>query len=1714
MVDEVRYISQDVDYLGFLATKLVDLRGMDTLVYELVQNADDVRDEAGRPAATRITFDIYEDALVVENDGVFRPQDFDRMKHIAGGDKRYEDGTTGAFGIGFISTYFVTDSPEIFSNGRHWSIHPEEPAERRIAERRASVEGTRFRLPWAYDPASMVRQKLRIDAVQRENVRGRQVFIEISDALSLAALFPKQLRIFELKDKGMLVKRFEHTAEGDGRIRIVTTSGDAKWHTFQGNFPEDELRLRLSYGLQIERKRHSYVQVAVGEDSLSLGRLFAVLPTQTITPLPFHINADFFPTSDRKRILLDEGFRGNWNRAAIRAAARAVTADFDRLQQLLGHREMWQVLQRMADCRQKVEARECDGVFREFWSILAPLLPGKRIVFSSKREWVRPDQARLLDRGTERDAATVFEALKIPIVHADLIPHHNLMMDREIGVPLVAVQDVVSALRTAGLSKTTTLEQAPEGLRTIPDWKSLWAALSSMFKRVASSALPQARASLASCAIAMDTDGDLRLPSEIYRGDAATRQLFSEGGWLDETRSSDEVPGSLVNQFALEDAVGYLSRHAQFIGDLWAAGQWSVENLVLWLEARSDLLLRYPALVQRLREVPVWPASGRLQPLTGLYLPGDFEDPLQLSGLIDTAALGGRRDLLHDLQVRERTFAAYVRDLPRILTSESALPVEKRRGLIQLLAQKLGEITGDTELKAALAGLDLVECTDGSFRPAGKVYAESEVVRFLDAPVFIAAIPGQNPDAVRALYDWLGIAQEPRSTDVIRMLQELAPAPDELCLKRVRAVFTYLAGHWTRWDEPTRQEYSALRSLAWLPQKGDRDAWHTGETLNSTYRVYLFETQGRFVDLLDQYADGASGVLDFLGVRREPTVRQVVDHLLTCSRRQLDANPEVYRFLSDNAADPAIRALTGTCCIQLEAGHFVAAAHVFWQPHHFGSFRVQLSQEWRRFDPFLRQVGVRETPEISDYIDVLLEIASQYGQDNPLLDESVQAVVLGCWKALSDTIDVLEAAEPQQAGELGALYRSRLAGKRVVLNFQKILREPDSVFFEDRAGLAAKFLGSLDNSVIPRQQGTWRAMLAAGVQPLSKAVTVSMSESADTVPDDDLAGLIEERRALIQRVVASQEQTEATLASSEVLERLKCQKAGRLTVQYSLEDSGRSLNTAPESVPALYLARSNLLCAVYEDHREPWAAIARELAFAIKSEGEIGPLAGGIKEALSGPTIEDAQHALDDLAYPPLEDKPPEEVPSLPPIAFLGGLGKECAAAPLGFENGVPISSTGKSSVPGSDPTIGSPSGSAAPVDKDGFKETPGADDSHTPGARPETPGKSVAAGPTGQGGVAPRASSQRPAVGGAVGGAKRVGTPTAQFMLLSYVLPKGWKPDKGMDPGSFGENRATDEAGIKRVMEHEGANGRDASEMLHGNVGYDIESRDAMGDVRYIEAKSLSGDWDRTHPAALTPAQFNMAREKGPTFWLYVVERCMQADYQIHCIQDPASDVQRFLFDNGWKAMVREAGDGMSDYAPRILPEAEWPDDGEDLIGAKLVEVNLTGVAPSGANVSGVDLTMANLTDARLIGVKLAEDEPATAKQTRTMLPGVIATKATPTADPSRIRLPEKTAPKKGTKRTDQQPKYAVDESGLLVKFEAWKASVSRQDRPGPQERWERSGSAPSGDFHSAVDDVKEFTVRCSVCGRNCDTWRRLKKHMRENHANLPSVPSSRPGQ
>ena len=411
--------SQSVNLLGFLRGQLSGLQGIPTLCYELIQNADDVKEYKGSPAASRITFDICDDALYVENNGVFREIDFERMEKVSWGDKREEAGTTGAFGIGFISVYQITDSPEIFSSGQHWKFHPEAPEHERIIVNLVETQYTRFRLPWAFE-ISPVRKELGISQVEKSKLD--DITKEMSEVIEIAALFLKQVKLLEVKRSGKIIRRIQMERTDDWLL-VEDEKEVIRWHILEGEFALRATEMRAKHGSMIEKKRKSLVTIAVPEVAYDKGLLYAFLPSETRTGLPFHINADFYPSSDRKRILFETGYKSDWNNLAIECAADTFASQIDKVLEIFTDK-FWAVAESI---KQASESDALSPAFARFWQELKLQIRTKRTVLTVGQELLTPTNTYYPRTEEQTEASKVFEELGLPIVHPSLYRYQNLL---------------------------------------------------------------------------------------------------------------------------------------------------------------------------------------------------------------------------------------------------------------------------------------------------------------------------------------------------------------------------------------------------------------------------------------------------------------------------------------------------------------------------------------------------------------------------------------------------------------------------------------------------------------------------------------------------------------------------------------------------------------------------------------------------------------------------------------------------------------------------------------------------------------------------------------------------------------------------------------------------------------------------------------------------------------------------------------------------------------------------------------------------------------------------------------------------------------------------------------------------------------------------------------------------------------------------------------
>ncbi len=1438
---------QTINFFGFLRGQLNGLQGIPTLCYELIQNADDVKDKNDLPGgATRISFDICDDALWVENDGVFREIDFNRMEQISWGNKREEAETTGSFGIGFISVYQITDSPELISSGEHWQFRPQASENERIVVERIETEFTRFRLPWAFDTSS-IRQELGILPVNPEELN--EFATQFVQSIENAALFLKQVRELEVLRNGQLLRRIEVLKEGN-ELLLSDGERDIKWQIIEGDFDGPAEIMRQKYGALIEEKRTSIVRLAIPDQPINDGLLYAFLPSETRTGMPFHINADFYPSPDRKRILFDQDYKSEWNRLAIECAATTLASNLDQVLDIFDPQGFWDFSDLVKNAS---ESKLLEAPTDKFWDELVAQIRGKKCVLTSSDKLEFPGEVSYLDRDDEVAAASILEELDIPTIHSQLRKYRNPLI--EAGVYLIDINTVGQAFHKMSLTERTILDDLPSTLRDESGWLTLWKAINSLWDRAAQSSKEPTKSLLVQSAIAFGSDGALWPPGELFTADNQTRELFSNLSnivWFDPKDGEGEIPSSLVKQFGIEDGINVIENIQDSFPELWKKGLFSPQKIYEWMENRRNIITARSYLRDRIRSLKIWPtADGKLASLEKLYLAGNFEDPLNLAQLVDVEALGGGQEFLErTLNVRKLHFITYANDwVPRILNKE-ALPPKKKIHLLEVLAINLGKMRGNQDLKKLLGDLPIVWCGDESFFPANGTYFDTPATReVLGDKTRIAQIPKKQGKAIKPLYDWLGVVDEPRIEDILARIRELTDqSPTRSSFKSIQTIYRYLASHWDQWDAMTKVRIRPLKEIAWLPGSNSNENWYLPTEVYVIFQDYLFKSQGNFLRIDRKIQEISRNFYRYLGINRAPNTDQVVRHLLYCANKDEPVKNEVYTHLTQNYDHPSISTLQGERCLLLRSDSgeekYYYSEHVFWDQHPFGSYRFRLGPEFGQYKDLFDRLGVRVEPAAEDAIQVLIEISnSKFANSNiPITNgKDVGQIVISSWKLLSEALENKKISKRK--------IKKALKDLKTIPNSDEILYPPEWLYIEDRPGWGVKF-SLLENNLIEKTEGTWPAMEAAGVQRLSKAIKTELHQCENSRIDLELQNRLIERKNLILRVIENHRHKGIREFSLEPLDELSFSQADEIEIIRSFQGFGKN-EQGLEIVDAVHL---NGTLYFSRNGSMPWIGIARELSFVLHDSGELTSLGMELKEILSADSSEQASDNLDEFGYPIVQRVSEKEIGGKT-LEGIGGAESEDDGGDTGPE-------VYPDDPPKDEPPEHPPSGGGGDGGKPGGR---------TPIRKPSRLISYVyPEGETSDGEQNPEIARRRKERG---------------QKGVDYVLE--FERKQGRDP--------TDMETIQVNYE-----------------GFDVKSVDLKNptDVRYIEVKSTSGLWDSENPAQVHLRQFETAQEYGESYWLYVVEKVEDDDRKVYCIQNPANRVDTFMFDHGWRPLAEVEND------------------------------------------------------------------------------------------------------------------------------------------------------------------------------------------------------------
>lgn len=1517
--------SYTANLLGNIRSHLAGLQGYDVMALELIQNADDAK-------ADSVVFDITDRGLFVINSGKFtycgdlhtRPCsliasstyscDYHRIADVGSGGKLSRGENIGRFGIGFVSTYQVTDHPEIRSSGVKLTLHPEEG--RWFIEPFEQAEGTTFFLPWADDPNTEARLALGVSHVSATHID--QLVEDFQKVLRKSLLFLRHVRTAEVRRNGELLFACD-LDRGDGSDLIVSfrPSGEVEqWHILRADVAEAAARLYASHPRleALDRSTKISIGLRIDPEPLAEGVLYAFLPTEQSTGLPMHINADFFPESDRKAVI----FAGHqheqaWNEMLIDGAAGELARDPEGLRAMLGDVRLWQIIARAFELSKPSNHPTC---FKRFWERLKVTGSHAKIALAQDGSVLSPSGV-FLPRGplTSHQAKTLLEVGGRSVTE-DLRPFHTAI--NQMGAPILTFDRLVGLLQQA-MAQLVPGEVQVEAERLESFYRPLWSMINDLMPDAANQtpAINPGIQRLLTIPIVVTED--------LYA--VTIKQSFVAPAALEAGRVASLLPrmaiaahhilgfpkiARLIRQLELGAVVSHISSMCATdpVEDVIGIEQPELRDLYAVFADLDRQGKVEKAVYQALRELPIWLSSRGLIKATHALLPGNFTDPTGQADLLETSVLTdpAREFVSSKLGVQTQTIEAFVQNvLPRFFNDDGPLDEQKYTRLITELANH-PTLVNDENIRRLLGALPIVPTRDGRWSCPTNTYRRTDdLVKVLGDATHLWLDASRMPNArsVHTFIDGLGVRRSPLAQHLAERMLFIAEnyLPTEDAKRASGDAFYVLCDHYEEWSEKTffKGATDSLRGVACFPADGDTENWHLGGELYAPYRAEAFRSQANILDFRNT-ARLKTELLEVLGVTINPETRLVIDHLQYCVKTGAQPHVSTYQVLNERAqlSDPLIQTLAGSRCIYVERQKsFVRPNQLYWSPQQLGRYAFTIPGNLEAFKPLFTAIGVKNSPDGRDYVDILLDIVGEYFEKSKPVAGADRSVYDACLMGVS-------AADERE--EIDAPDIRRLQEAPTILNLTGQPTHPDEVLFQDSEWHAGFFNGELDQALCKPAPELWPFMEKVGVRRLSESAEVALEfVDGQETEEQQLAEKLMERVDILMRLLNDK----PTLVKQKVrtaLSEMAAISYRLLRIQASVHVGGDRVSAPPSVAQAFYDVDKHQLILARPVGDRSWPHILNAIFHQLMPDepgSEISKLTLSVRP-LMNLSVEEAHRELTDAGIPYLD------------AGIANGQTDDLTSSSLDdmgstTDSGYPPPESRPDTAPadvskGGEPTPDQP-GASRPQ---GEPKIPPEDESLQDQGQPETETTGAREAHVTDGGRAVRHDGH--GTGSSTGdkGAKKPRPKHKEQWdrrLLSYVRKKQEESaDADEQENSSEHNLAVEVVARATVCAYEKTRGRVAEQMAQTHPGYDIISRNPLtGEDRFIEVKGVNGEWNQTG-VGLSRLQFSNAQDYGDRYWLYVVEFVSDPEHiRVHPIRSPATQVTSFMFDGNWRDAVAD---------------------------------------------------------------------------------------------------------------------------------------------------------------------------------------------------------------
>ena len=1517
---------------------LTGLQGFDSMAREIIQNADDA-------GANSVQFNIRDDALIIRNDAKFlncglssdecpwatagnsllgkrKACDFHAISKVGSGNKYNQPGLIGRFGIGFVSVYQLTDQPIIRSGEIELLLNP--LSEKNQIRRINMVEGSEIQINWALDDRSPIRDALSASAFSLNNLESLQTDLVTTSEECL--LFLKNLKSIEILRNGKRVSFVHKTVEDEEHLELFFERKNKreKWYVIHLDAKEAARPLKEKFVAIEKLDRQTTMQIAFRLDGQKegLGRLFAYLPTEQESPVPCHINADFFPEQTRKALVLSgEQHERYWNEMLLNYAAQEIAVRLEILKEVLGFAGLWNLI---------TEAYKYwhHPNFGIFWTEISNAANEAKIYWTCTKKWAYQSDCMLLESNYGSEHETALDDIGIVTVNSSMRPFKSAMVAA--GLRSLTFENLVNALTLWDLD---LFDQKAE-----PDWLSLrnivspiWQLLDDFLTIKSSNKTKQNLAKitmqervlqsqiskLLNLRIAPCLDGRLsklaemkRLPPPVKSEEVLS--YFCELPLVSGEFSAFPNLFSLIPELDFGDLLKELSERVHDEG-----------TAILFLSKEKnrisefyDFLAEYPREMEKycVSKVATTPfLAGHSHFLTPelAVLPGGFDDPIGRFNTLNLNFFGekAQKFLKEVLKVETLTLEAYIRDyLPDLLGQ--GLSDTQYVSLLEVLVSKQ-EILDKKSIKEILVTLPLARVKDGRLRPASDCYIQTKFLSDIlgnDEALWLDETPFNKPrlELYLGLFRSLGMRAKPSLVHVMDRIDEIVQNPPSLqtqgsITKIVRFLIEFykdenLAENAALFED----EIERMQQTEWLPANMvgelDTEVWYTPWELYQPFRSLGFSSQVNVLAISDMRLRPDREFLNFLEMPAEPDTSTIIEHLEAYIARNLEPNPLTYDILNERFQDGEhefiIERLRHEKCIySTKKEVFLGTDRVFWKRYSsFGKYCFTAPSWLNKYKELFDALGVAEDPPTKTYVEVLIDIATEFGSGTSKLPGDIFLVHNFCMNHLSQKL----VEDPSTTFPLLQSLREH----PFLVTLAGTLAFIEEVAVKDSDWLAEPFYGELDARLVDSKPETKELINWFQIRSLSLVTRIETVTLGDVIADEAATDLVRDRSDLLGWLCVDLKK-ETRSGFEKTLREIELVRTDALTVRSVFQLNDIPFASPPRKEEVAFDAG---LATVYVHVDLPgnyWISVFRALfSTLLAGEGkvDIRALSLAANTVLQAKSQEDAASELQQAGYdaPKMEDYHANEPlnDEVGELIFETNDEQDSWTREVADEQ-VTDDVKGSTNKTASDSHIAEearrnvvPAGSQG-VNEPGFEEKKRSLETAS-SATPVSNSKYDSADD----------DSDKP-------------TRNARTeWMRSYVKPESGElrdGEKGSGP-SPERISAIDEAAMTAVMGYELARNFLPERQPHFNPGFDVLSRSNKSDEkRLIEVKGLGGEWtDRG--VKLSRTQMLFARDNPEESWLYVVEHALDPKIRkVNAIKNPFFKADEFWFDRVWREVADE---------------------------------------------------------------------------------------------------------------------------------------------------------------------------------------------------------------